>query len=221
MDSAFTAKYLGIARLLWQASEGDPSRIPRDYAEYLNHHFVDGDISLGSLLPLVEDYSEMEDFEIEEAIELLGKVSPDDWPNLEEIQSVSLEQFLRIHDNDAEDTEELNFVEDNLSTAERVEKVLIEVISSVFGDKVSTIRSEKGYFANPKNNFLQDDDGTFQGTFMYDGNKFMFEVAPAEDGWICTYRLHWDSVDKLPPKHDEDKEEVTDYTRRVRHRGWK
>ncbi len=221
MDSAYQAKYLGIARLLWQASEGDPSRIPRDYAEHLNHRFVDGDISLGSLLPLVEDYSEMEDFEIEEAIELLGKVSPEDWPNLEEIQSVSLEEFLRIHDNDAEDTEGYNFVEDNLNTAEKVEKVLIEVISSVFGDRVSTIRSEKGYYASPKNNFLQEDDGTFAGTFQYDGNKYIFEVAPAEDGWLCTYRMHWDALDKLPPYHDDDDPDKTDYTRRVRNRGWR
>jgi hypothetical protein len=221
VDSAYQAKYLGIARLLWQASEGDPSRIPQDYAEHLNHSFVDGDISLGSLLPLVEDYSEMEDFEIEEAIELLGKVSPEDWPNLEEIQSVSLEEFLRIHDNDAEDIEGYNFVEDNLSTAEKVEKVLIEVISSVFGDRVSTVRSEKGYFANPKNNFLQEEDGTFAGTFMFGDHKFIFEVYPDEQGWGVTYRLHWDALNALPPKHDEDNEEVTDYTRRVRHRGWK
>jgi hypothetical protein len=207
--------------MLWQASEGDPSRIPLDYAEHLNHSFVDGDISLGSLLPLVEDYSEMEDEEIEEAIEMLGKVNPSDWPDLEHIESVSLSDFLRVYDEAPEDTEDYDFVEDNLSAAEKVEKCLIEVISSVFGDKVSTIRSEKGYFANPKNNFLQEDDGTFAGTFMYDGNKYLFEVAPVEDGWLCTYRMHWDALNALPPKHDEDREEVSDYTRRVRHRGWK
>jgi hypothetical protein len=205
--------------MLWQASEGDPSRIPLDYAEHLNHSFVDGDISLGSLLPLVEDYSELEDFEIEEAIEMLGKVNPDDWPLLEDIEGVSLSDFLRAFDDEGE--EEYDFVEDNLSTAEKVEKVLIEVISSVFGDKVSTIRSEKGFYANPKNNFLQADDGTFEGTFMYDGHKFMFEVYPDEQGWGVTYRLHWNSVDKLPPHHDEDDPEKNDYTRRVRHRGWK
>jgi len=219
VDSAFTAKYLGIARMLWQASEGDPSRIPQDYAEHLNHSFIDGDISLGSLLPLVEDYSEMEDFEIEEAIELLGKVNPGDWPPLEDIEGVSLGDFLRAFDDEREG--EYDFVEDNLSTAEKVEKVLVEVISSVFGDRVSTIRSEKGYYASPKNNFLQEDDGTFAGTFMYDGHKFIFEVYPDEQGWGVTYRLHWDSADKLPPYHDEDNPKKNDYTRRVRHRGWK
>lgn len=217
-DAAYQAKYLSMARLLWQASEGDPSRIPSNYAEHLNHVYYDGDISLVGLLPKVENYSELEDHEIEEAIEMLGKVTPSDWPDIEDIEGVSLEELLRVYDEDAS---EFDFVEDNLSTAEKVEKALIEVISSVFGDKVSTIRSEKGYFANPKNNFLQEEDGTFAGTFMYDGNKFMFEVAPAEDGWLCTYRMHWDSVDKLPPIPQQDNKNDNDYTRRVRNRGWK
>ena len=218
MDSAYQAKYLGIARLLWQASEGDPASIPANYCEHLNHEYVDGDISLVSLLAKFESFSELEDYEVEEAIEMLGKVSPEDWPNSIDIEGISVEDLLKIYDEDAC---EFNFVEDNLSAAEKVEKVLIESISDVFGDRVSTIRSEKGYFPNPKNKFLQEDDGTFAGTFMYDGNKFIFEVAPAEDGWICTYRLHWDSVDKLPPYSDEENPDKNDYTRRVRHRGWK
>jgi hypothetical protein len=204
--------------MLWNASEGNPSRIPDDYAAHLNHRWSDGDISLGGLLPKVENYSELDDFEIEEAIELLGKVNPGDWPDVEDIEGISVEDVLRVYDEDAS---EFDFVEDNLGTAEKVEKVLIEVISSVFGDKVSTIRSEKGFFANPKNNFLQADDGTFEGTFKYGEHKFFFEIAPTEDGWICTYRLHWDSLDKLPPLHDEDTKDKNDYTRRVRHRGWK
>ncbi len=218
-DKAFQVKYISMARLLWEASEGCPERIPSDYAGYLSHTYVDGDVSMGNLLPKVEDYSELEDFEIEEAIEMLGKVNPDDWPLLEDIEGVSLSDFLRAFDDEGEG--EYDFVEDNLSTAEKVEKVLIEVISSVFGDRVSTVRSEKGYFANPKNNFLQEEDGTFAGTFMFGDHKFIFEVYPNEQGWGVTYRLHWNSVDKLPPHHDEDDPEKNDYTRRVRHRGWK
>ena len=218
MDSAYQAKYLGIARMLWNASAGNPADIPSDYCEHLRHEYVDGDISLVALLNKFDYTEELEDFEIDEAIEALGKVDPDDWPNIDEIEGISIEELLHIYDEDAS---EFNFVEDNLSTSEKVEKVLIEVISSVFGDRVSTIRSEKGYYANPKNDFLQEDDGTFAGTFMYDGNKYLFEVAPAEDGWLCTYRMHWDAIDKLPPKHDEDDKNKNDYTRRVRHRGWK
>jgi hypothetical protein len=218
VDSAYQAKYLGIARMLWNASAGNPADIPSDYCEHLRHEYVDGDISLVALLNKFDYTEELEDFEIDEAIEALGKVNPDDWPNIDEIEGISVEELLHVYDEDAS---EFNFVEDNLSTADKVEKVLIEVISSVFGDRVSTIRSEKGYYANPKNNFLQEDDGTFAGTFMYDGNKYLFEVAPAEDGWLCTYRMHWDAIDKLPPKHDEDDKNKNDYTRRVRHRGWK
>jgi len=206
-----------MARLLWDCSQGIPQDIPADYCEHLRHEYIDGDISLVSLLPKF-DYTEgLEDFEISEAIEMLGKVSPEDWPNVEDIEGISVEDLIRAYDEDACS---FDYVEDNLSTAEKTEKVLIEVISSVFGDKVERIRSEKGYFANPKNHFLQEDDGTFAGTFEYDGLKYIFEVAPVEDGWLCTYRLHWDSVKDLPPK-TEKKEEEKDYTRKVRNRGWK
>jgi len=208
-----------MARLLWDASQGDPGSIPLEYAENFNHTYVDGDISLVGLLPKFESYSEMEDFEVEEAIELLGKVNPNDWPAVEDIEGISLDELLRIYDKDA--TQGFDFVEDNLSTSGRVEKVLIETISSVFGDKVSSIRSEKGYYANPKNNFLQEDDGTFAGTFIYDNHKFIFEVFPDESGWSVTYRLHWDALDKIPPLSDADNPKKTDYTRRVRNRGWK
>jgi hypothetical protein len=206
--------------MLWQASAGNPANIPVDYCEHLNHEYLDGDISLVPLLNRFESFSELEEEEIEEAIEMLGKVSPEDWPNVEDIEGISLEEMLRVYDDIATGLADYEYVEDNLSTAEKVEKCLIEVISSVFGDKVSTIRSEKGYYANPKNNFLQEDDGTFAGTFEYDGNKYIFEVAPAENGWICTYRIHWDALKNLPPYHDEDNPDKNDYTRRVRYRGW-
>jgi hypothetical protein len=219
-DAAYQARFLSVARMLWQSSEGNPAQIPDDYAAHLNHTYADGDCSLAHLLPLADNYSELEDFEVDEAIEILGKVTPGDWPDVGDIEGISLEELLRVYDEDATDPEGFNFVEDNLGTAEKVEKVLVEVISSVFGAKVSTIRSEKGYFANPKNNFLQEDDGTFAGTFEYDGKRFIFEVAPSENGWICTYRLHWDSLKDLPPKTSE-KEENKDHTRRVRHRSWK
>jgi hypothetical protein len=204
--------------MLWDASQGDPASIPADYCEHLRHDYVDGDTSLVPLISKFDYAEELEDFEWDEAVQMLGKVSPHDWPAVEDIEGISLEDLLRAYDEEAC---EFDFVEDNLSTADKVEKVLIEVISSVFGDRVSEIRSEKGYFANPKNNFLQEEDGTFAGTFKYGDHKFLFEVYPDEQGWGCTYRLHWDALEKLPPKHDEDKKEETNYTCRVRHRGWR
>lgn len=217
-DAAYQSKYLSMARLLWSASQGVPQNIPMDYCEYLHHEYSDGDISMAPLISKLDDFQFLDDIEIDEAFELLGKVHPNDWPNIEDIEGVSVEELLRIYDEDASN---FDFVEDNLGTAEKTEKVLTEVISSVFGDRVSNIRSEKGYFPNPKNNFLQEDDGTFAGTFTYDGNKFFFEIAPAEDGWLCTYRMHSDSLDNLPPFHDDDNNKVTNYNRKVRNRGWK
>jgi hypothetical protein len=209
-----------MARLLWDASQGDPGNIPQDYCEHLSHRYADGDVSLVPLLSKFESYSELEDYEVEEAIEILGKVNPEDWPEVEDVEGVSLAELLRVYDEN-EDENDYDFVEDNLGTAEKVEKVLIEVISSVFGDRVSDIRSEKNFYANPKNDFLQLEDGTFAGTFMYEGNRFIFEVAPSESGWLCTYRLHHKDLDKLPPIQDEDTTNVNDYTRRLRHRSWK
>jgi hypothetical protein len=217
-DAAYQAKYLAVARLLWDSSNGVPGSIPEDYCEHLNHEYIDGDISFASLLSRL-DYTEgLESWEIEEAIEMLGKVNPEDWPDLEDIESVSAEDLL-VHNPEVK--EDYDFVEDNLSTAEKVEKVLIETISSVFGDKVSEIRSEKGYFPNPKNKFLQEEDGTFAGTFKYDNKKYLFEVFPDEQGWTVTYRMHWTDVDKLPKLSDSDNEKSTDYTRQVRNRGWR
>ncbi len=221
MDAAYQAKYLSMARLLWETSQGDPGNIPQDYCEHLSHSYADGDISLVPLLRKFECYSELEDFEVDEAIEMLGKVNPEDWPEVEDVEGVSVEELLKVYDEDATDPEGLNFVEDNLGTAEKVERVLAEVISSVFGDRVYNIRSEKNFYANPKNDFLQQEDGTFGGTFMYDGRRFIFEVAPSESGWLCTYRLHHKDLDKLPPIQDEDTTDQNDYTRRLRHRSWK
>ena len=203
--------------MLWEASEGNPSAIPENYCEHLKHEYIDGDVSMVPLLSKFDYVEELEDFEWDEAVEMLGKVNPSDWPNFEDIQNISLEEVLRVYDEDAS---EFNFVEDNLSTAEKVEKTLIAVISSVFGDKVSTIRSEKGYFCGEKNNFLQEDDGTFAGTFEYGDHKYIFEIAPTENGWLCTYRLHWDALKDLPPKTEKEEKEK-DYTRKIRNRGWK
>ena len=216
-DKAFQVKYVAMARLLWEASEGCPENIPSDYCRHLSHDYIDGSVSLGHLLNHVENYSEMQPEEIDEAIEILGRVNPNDWPYPEDIESIDIQELLHTYDENAT---EFNFVEDNLSTADKVEKVIIEAISSVFGDRVSTIRSEKGYYASPKNSFLQADDGTFEGTFEYDGKKFIFEVYPEENGWAVTYRLHWDAFKDLPPKTEKTEEEK-DYTRRIRHRGWK
>ncbi len=222
-DKAFQAKYLSAARLLWEAAEGCFEDIPSDYARHLSHTFINGDVSLGSLLPVVTNYSEMEFEDIEEAIELLGRISPNDWPNIEDVQEVDAKKLLGIDDTDEEN--EFDFVEDNLGTAERVEKVIAKVIESILGEPVEKIRGKGGSFPSAANGFLQESDGTFSGSFMHGNHKFNFEIAPTESGWLCTYRLSEQTLDGLPPLPEEHKKEddptKKKYNRSIRTRGWK
>jgi len=220
MDSAYFAKYLSIARMLWDASEGDPLGIPSHYSNHLSHTYVDGDISLAPLLNRFEEYEFVEDYEFDEAVELLGKVRPEDWPNIEDIESVNLRDLLNPPSED-----EVDFAEDNLGTAQTVEKGLAKVIESVLGEPVDNIRGGGGGYPSSDNKFLQEGDGTFKGTFKHGENKFEFEIFPDESGWTVTYRLSADSLDGLPPFHDEDKGEddptKKDYTRKSRNKGWR
>ena len=221
MDSAYSAKYLAIARMLWDASEGNPSGIPSHYSEHLSHTYADGDISLVSLLNRFEHYEFVEDYEFDEAVELLGRVRPQDWPDIEDIESVSLKDLLNIEDED----EDFNFAEDNFGTAQTVENGLAKVIESVLGEKVDHIRGKGGDYPSADNNFLQEDDGTFSGTFNHGDHKFNFEIFPDESGWTVTYRLSAETLDNLPPLHNQDKGDddptKKDYSRRTRNKGWR
>ena len=222
MDSAYLSKYIGVAQMLWGASQGVPSSIPVHYAEHLSHTYSDGSISLASLLNRFENAEDLEDYEFEEAIEILGKVNPRDWPNVEDIAGVDVVELLSVYD---QDTEEYDYVEDNLGTAEKVEKGLAKVIESVFGAPVTKIRNKSGQYPTPDNNFMQESDGTFAGTFTHGDHEFIFEIAPTEGSWLCTYRMTEGTLDNLPPIANEDKEEEDkekkDYSRNTRNRGWR
>jgi hypothetical protein len=221
MDSAFSAKYLSMARLLWEASEGNPGLIPQHYADHLNYQYNDGDISMGSLLPKFDDYEGLEPEEIEEAIELLGKVRPEDWPELEYIESVNVEEFLNSSTNSS-NLNLFDYVEDNLGLGEKVTNVLKHTIESVFGEPISTVRSKSGEFPNSDNNFLQEADGTFSGVFRFEEKEFNFEITPTESGWVCTYRMSAKSLDSLPPlpKTETEKDKKQIEYRKTRARGW-
>jgi predicted Zn-dependent protease with MMP-like domain len=205
--------------MLWAASEGDPSKIPQHYVDHLSHTWSDGDISMVSLLPKFESFSELEDFELEEAIDLLGKVNPNDWPNLEDIDKVSVDNLLKIYD---EDTLSFDYVEDNLGLGEKVTNVLKHTIESVFGEPISTVRSKSGEFPGSNNNFLQETDGTFSGIFRFEEKEFNFEITPTESGWVCTYRMSAKSLDSLPPlpKTETEKDKKQIEYRKTRARGW-
>jgi hypothetical protein len=221
-DAAYQAKYLSMARLLWDCSKGNPQDIPGDYAEHLSHSYIDGDISLVSTIDRFEFAEALEPEEWDEAVELLSKVSEDDWPFIEDITSINAEELLRVYDEDASDFED--FVEDNLGTAEKIEKGLAAVIQSVLGEPVDNIRGASGGYPNSANNFLQQPDGTFAGSFKHGDHKFVFEIFPDENGWTVTYRLDAATLDGLSPLHNEDRPEDDEKKKKqsksIRNRSW-
>ena len=220
MDSAYQARYIPVARMLWEGSEADPSRIPRHYAEHLSYKYVDGDVSLASLIDRFQGYQGLEDYELEEVIEILGKVSPNEWPDPESVKSVDVESLLRVYDTCGEE-EEFSYVETEVpgTTSEKAEKVLRHAIESVFGDKVQKVRSAKGEYPDEENGYLQEANGAFKGTFEFDGKDFDFTLEPDEAGWTLQYRMTASSFDSLPPVPPDSVEgENVEKTRR--NRGW-
>jgi hypothetical protein len=214
MDGAYTQKYVAVAKMLLDASGGDPARIPGHYAEHLRHEYNDGDISLAYLLPKLESVDALEDYEIEEAIEILGKVNPEDWPYPNEIESVDVEELLRVYDEDASS---LEYMEAPGTTSEKAELVLRHAIESVWGDIVDKVRSDSGKYPDEDNQYLQQPDGSYKGSFEYDGKKFDFVIEPDDVGWILQYRMATKSLDALPPITDMDNQEEES----SRNKGWR
>lgn len=199
-DSAYLAQCPKMVSLLLEASDGKAYAIPQHYLDNFHHLFVDGDISLVPAISKFDCGEFLEDFQVEEVIESLTKVNPTHWPDYDSIESVNLD--LMYCDNDGtEDALLFSYVEDNLGTSEKVQRVLKAVIESVFKSEVVSIRDRAGNFPSPKNNFLQEKDGTFSGIFKHENFSFYFEIVPTESGWICTYRTTEGTLDSVkPPK---------------------
>lgn len=220
-DSAYISQYRRLLPLLLETCDGNPGDIPQNYLDNFHHNYSDGDISLVPAFSALSGTEFAEFWHIEEAAELLSKVNPDHWPECEDIASIDLDALLK---EDCEGgSENLEFVEDNLGTAEKTEKVLKTVLESVFGKGVSSIRDRAGNYPSQKNNFLQEDDGTFSGTFKCENHVFMFEIAPTEGGWISTYRLTEKSLDALekPEFKNPREERVLSSRKTIRSKAWR
>ena len=210
-----------MAHLLLEACGRDASAIPQHYLNNFYHDFADGDVSLVPKLSKLDDSIDLSFEELEETLEALQKVNPSHWPAAKDIEKIDPYKLLDY----PEEFENLsdNFVEDNLGTSEKVERVLKGVIESVFGDTVNSIRDLKGRYPSSSNNFLQEEDGTFTGNFQHESHSFRFEIAPTEQGWICTYRMEESSLDNIPQivKDAKRDDKQNTKTKSVRSKGWK
>jgi hypothetical protein len=221
-DAAYLTRILPVAKTLWNAAEGDPRSIPEDYLRHLNHVYADRDISMVSLLGRFDCTEELEAQELEEAIEMLCKVDPNDWPLADDITDVDAAALLGVYDEDA--TDGYDFVEDNLGTSVTVEKALRAILESVVGESIERVRAKGGGYFHQDNKFGQAEDGTWEGSFHQGDNSFIFEIFPSESSWTVTYRLDPETLDNLPPvppEHLPEEERKQDYNRPRRTRGWK
>lgn len=219
-DAAYLSQYPTMARLLIEASQGDFAAIPQHYLDHFHHEFANGDVSLVPALSKFVDADFVEPWQLDEAIELLSRVNREHWPDYDSIEAISVESLLS---NEYDPEEKCsNFVEDNLGTSEKTQQVIKTVIESVFGKGVTTVRDRSGNYPSPSNHFLQDEDGTFSGTFKHENHVFSFEIAPTEQGWLCTYRLTEKSLDKLErPKYKASREKDKKSYRSVRNQAWR
>lgn len=215
-DSAYLCSCDKNLRLLLDASNGDWKSIPQNYLDYFHHEYSDGDVSFIPAVSTFENTDFLEIWQVEEAAEMLTKVDPNGWPDIDSVEAIDVPALL-----EEEQDGEWDYVEDNLGTSEKVQKALKGVIESVFGGAVSQIRSKTGQYPSPKNNFLLEKDGTFAGTFKFDIFSFEFEIAPTEKGWICTYRLDEKSLEKLDKPEFKGKRDNKINHRKVRSRGWR
>jgi len=218
LDAAYAAKYISVAKMLWNASEGNPANIPESYLRHLDHDWCDGSVSLVPLLDKFDCSEEITDLDFEEALEILGKVSPEDWPDASDIEVVDVDALIRIYDEDATPGIE-DFNESEIELAHQVEQTLTHCIESVFGEKVQKVRSSGGKYFSKDGQYGQDETGTFAGMFEYNGSKFDFQIYPDESGWSVSYRIKTESLDALPPVPPEDGKQVVE-DRKVRQRRW-
>lgn len=196
-DSQYQTQALRAVQTLLEGSGGVFSRIPESYARHLSHQYRDGDISLLNRIHTFAFSEDLENWQIEEAIEKLAKVDPLDWAEPEQIAYINLDDVY--FDDEAGlqyDTEDFAEVAD-MEYGNKVARMFKAAIEHVFGAEVDSVGTSKGELPGKGNGYCRDGDG-FRGTFEHDGKKFTFELCKDEDGeWNLAYKLEKASRDKL------------------------
>ncbi len=198
IDSQYQVQALRAVNTLLQGSGGVFSRIPEAYTKHLSHDYSDGDISLLSKIDAFEFSPDLEDWQVEEAIESLTKVNPADWPLLDDIETISLDAVYHGDPDPVLDYSEYDFGEvSDMEYGKKVARMFKSAIESVFGQEVSSVGDSSGKMPSKSGGYCKDGDG-YKGTFEHDGKKFEFELCKDEAGdWHLAYRLDKASKDKL------------------------
>jgi hypothetical protein len=198
LDSRYQVQALRAVQTLLQGSGGIFARIPESYARHLAHDYSDGSVSLLSKINTFAFSPDLEDWQIEEAIETLSKADPTDWPTLDDIESIDLDSVYHGDRSTPRFDDFDNFAEvSDMEYGNRVAKMFKAAIESVFGQTVDSVGNSKGEMPNKNNRYCKDGD-SFRGTFTHDAKKFVFELCKDEnDEWHLAYHLEKSSRDKL------------------------
>ena len=201
LDNKYKIEALRAVDILLQGANGNFQNIPDNYAAHLQHQYSEGNISLLSAINKFTYSSDLEDWQIEECLETLISVDPNDWPDPEDISTVSLdavyEDFSHSYTENYEDFAEISEME----YGAKVARMFKNAIESVFGSEVESIGTSNGKTPNKNNQFCREKD-SFKGTFVHDKKKFQFELCKDDNNeWHLAYTLDQASQDKLfkPP----------------------
>jgi hypothetical protein len=198
IDSQYQVQALRAVQTLLQGSGGVFSRIPESYAKHLAHDYSDGSVSLLSKINTFEFSPDLESWQVDEAIEDLAKVSPTDWPLLDDIAMIDLDAVYRGDYEPALDYSEFEFAEvSDMEYGNKVGRMFKSAIESVFGQEIDAVGDQGGKAPSRSGGYCKDGDG-FRGTFEHDGKKFHFELCKDDAGdWHLAYSLDKAARDKL------------------------
>lgn len=194
-DQSFQEGAERVINMLWEATKGNPSEIPREYLESLRHSYSDGSISMLELMDRLDLPGEASWDEYSEAVNALMKVNPSSWPNpsaVEELQLSKLQHEIEFAEFDF-DEEDFDFAEEE-DLSDKMETFFKKVIASVYLDGVTAVTDPEGNPPNASNNYLMAEDGSsFSGIFYdsppgEDAKKFPFQITESAEGkWSIKY----------------------------------
>lgn len=194
-DQSFQDGAERVTNMLWEATNGNLSQIPREYLESLRHSYSDGSISMLELIDRLDLPPDATWEEYCEAVDLLMQVNPEEWPNpdsVEELQLSKLQYEIQAPDFSF-DEDDLDFAEEE-DLSEKMETFFKKVIASVYLDGVTAVTDPEGNPPNANNNYLMAEDGkSFIGVFYdsppgEDSKKFPFQITEGAEGkWTIKY----------------------------------
>lgn len=194
-DQSFQEGAQRVTTMLWEATNGNLSQVPREYLESLRHSYSDGSISMLELIDRLDLPEGATWEEYCEAVDTLMQVDPSEWPNPDSVQELQVSKLQ--HEVEPEsfsfDEEDFSYAEeDDLSM--KMETFFKKVIASVYLDGVTAVTDPEGNPPNASNNYLMSEDGKVFSGIFYDSppgeeaKKFPFQITEGAEGkWSIKY----------------------------------